>query len=58
MARYLAEKLDRVDELHIQCGGIPEKPTPPLGYKIVFGGRQMPLRDFDGHTVETASCAK
>jgi len=52
MARFLAEKLDRVDELHIQCGGIPEKPTPPLGYKIVFGGRQMPLRDFDGHTVE------
>ncbi len=52
MARYLAEKLDRVDELHIQCGGIPEKPAPPLGYKIVFGGRQMPLRDFDGHTVE------
>ncbi len=52
IARYLAEKLDRVDELHIQCGGIPEKPTPPLGYKIVFGGRQLPLRDFDGHTVE------
>jgi saccharopine dehydrogenase-like NADP-dependent oxidoreductase len=39
MARYLAEKLDRVDELHIKCGGIPEKPAPPLGYKIVFGGR-------------------
>ncbi len=51
MARYLAEKLDRVDELHIKCGGIPEKPAPPLGYKIVFGGRQMPLRNFDGHTV-------
>ena len=27
MARYLAEKLDRVDELHILCGGIPEKPA-------------------------------
>jgi lysine 6-dehydrogenase len=38
MARYLAEKLDRVDELHIRCGGIPEQPVPPLGYKIVFGG--------------------
>ena len=44
VARYLAEKLDRVDELHIKCGGIPEKPAPPLGYKIVFGGREMPLR--------------
>jgi lysine 6-dehydrogenase len=52
MARYLAEKLDRADELHIKCGGIPEKPTPPLGYKIVFGGRMLPLRDYDGRLVE------
>lgn len=58
MARYLAEKLDHVDELHIQCGGIPEKPAPPLGYKIVFGGRNMPLRDFDGHTVENGVLKK
>jgi lysine 6-dehydrogenase len=47
MARHLAEKLDRIDELHIKCGGIPEKPAPPLGYKIVFGGRSMPLREGD-----------
>jgi lysine 6-dehydrogenase len=47
MARYLAEKLDRVDELHIKCGGIPEEPAPPLGYKIVFGGRQLPLTEKD-----------
>jgi lysine 6-dehydrogenase len=52
MARHLAEKLDRVDELHIKCGGVPEKPTPPLGYKIVFGGRQMPLREGDARIVE------
>jgi lysine 6-dehydrogenase len=52
MARYLAEKLDRVDEVHIQCGGIPEKPAPPLGYKIVFGGKRMPLRNFDARWVE------
>jgi lysine 6-dehydrogenase len=52
MARYLAERLDRVEELHIQCGGIPEKPEPPLAYKIVFGGRQMPLRDTDARVVE------
>ena len=47
MARYLAEKLDRIDELHIKCGGIPAKPAPPLGYKIVFGGRNLPLREGD-----------
>jgi saccharopine dehydrogenase-like NADP-dependent oxidoreductase len=52
MARYLAEMLDQVDELHIKCGGIPEKPTPPLGYKIVFGGRQLPLHEDDALVVE------
>jgi len=51
MARHLAEKLDRVDELHIKCGGIPEKPAPPLGYKIVFGGRQLPLHESDAFVV-------
>ena len=45
MARHLAAQLDRTDELHIQCGGIPANPTPPLGYKIVFGGRRLPLRE-------------
>jgi saccharopine dehydrogenase-like NADP-dependent oxidoreductase len=52
LARHLAERLDRVDELHIKCGGIPERPTAPLGYKIVFGGTQLPLRDSDVQTVE------
>ena len=58
MARHLAEQLDRTDELHIQCGGIPERPSPPLGYKIVFGGRRLPLREstaravVDGRLVE------
>jgi lysine 6-dehydrogenase len=47
MTRNLAEKMDRVDELHIKVGGIPEEPKPPLGYKIVFGGQQLPLRPAD-----------
>ncbi len=51
-ACYLASKLDRVDELYIRCGGIPEKPKPPLGYKIVFGGRELPLQEKDGSIVE------
>ena len=52
MARFLAERLDKVEELHICCGGIPEKPQPPLGYKIVFGGRQLPLREEEAYVVE------
>jgi len=51
MARFLAGKLDRVDELHIRCGGIPEKPAPPLGYKIVFGGWHLPLYESDALVV-------
>ncbi len=51
-ARRLAEELDSIDSLHIKCGGIPAAPTPPLGYKIVFGGRRLPLRDIDGHAVK------
>jgi len=52
MARFLAEKLDRVDELHIKCGGIPAVPSGPLGYKIVFGGRQLPLREQEARLVD------
>ena len=52
MARHLAEKMDQVDELHIKCGGIPENPTPPLGYKIVFGGQRLPLRESDARIVK------
>jgi lysine 6-dehydrogenase len=52
MTRHLADRLDRVDEVHIKCGGIPAEPAPPLGYKIVFGGRRLPLREFDARIVE------
>lgn len=45
LSRHLAEGLDRVESLQGWCGGLPAKPAPPLGYKIVFGGRQLPLRD-------------
>ncbi|CAN5380322.1 saccharopine dehydrogenase family protein [soil metagenome] len=51
-ARHLAEKLDEVDTLHIQCGGIPAVPSGPLGYKIVFGGRRLPLRPYPATVVE------
>jgi len=52
MARYVAEKLDRVDELHIKCGGIPVQPDGPLHYRIVFGGKRLPLREYDARIAE------
>jgi len=31
-----AKDLDRTEEVHIKVGGLPEKPRPPLNYRIVF----------------------
>jgi len=36
LAMNAADRLDRVDEVHIKVGGIPENPKPPLNYRIVF----------------------
>ena len=51
VSRHLAQEMERIDELYIKCGGIPEVPAGPLGYKIVFGGRQMPLHESDALVV-------
>ena len=31
-----AEQMSKVHEVHIKVGGIPERPRPPLNYRIVF----------------------
>jgi len=36
LAGHGVSLLDEVDTIHIVCGGIPQKPVPPLGYRIVF----------------------
>ncbi len=30
------EQLDRTEDIRMFCGGLPQKPLPPLGYKLVF----------------------
>jgi lysine 6-dehydrogenase len=55
IARHLAEKLDRVDELHIKCGGIQATPSGPLSYKIVFGGKRLPLREYSARIAENGA---
>lgn len=30
------ETLDTVEQIRIYCGGLPQKPIPPLNYKLVF----------------------
>jgi lysine 6-dehydrogenase len=55
---YGMDLMDDVDEVHFACGGLPRDPEPPLDYKIVFGGRRMPIRPgkvpmiLDGERVE------
>lgn len=36
LAKTAADQMDRVDEVHLKVGGIPEHPKPPLNYRIVF----------------------
>ncbi|NWG11271.1 saccharopine dehydrogenase family protein [Candidatus Bathyarchaeota archaeon] len=34
-------KLDKVETVHIMVGGLPEKPTPPLGYVITWSPENL-----------------
>jgi len=38
---YAAAKLDRVQTVHIMVGGLPEKPTTPLGYTITWSPENL-----------------
>lgn len=58
LSGYGMDLMDLVEEVYFACGGIPRDPEPPLDYKIVFGGRRMPIRPgkvpmiLDGKQVE------
>jgi lysine 6-dehydrogenase len=36
LAAYGASLIDEVDDIRIVCGGLPQKPLPPLGYRITW----------------------
>ena len=36
LAMHGAAKFDRLDEVHIRVGGLPQDPQPPLNYQLVF----------------------
>ncbi|UCH56593.1 MAG: saccharopine dehydrogenase NADP-binding domain-containing protein [Candidatus Bathyarchaeota archaeon] len=44
LSGYGIDLMDEVDGVYFACGGLPMDPKPPLDYKIVFGGRRMPIR--------------
>lgn len=36
LAMHAAAKFEKVDEIHIRVGGLPQDPQPPLNYQLVF----------------------
>jgi lysine 6-dehydrogenase len=36
LAVYGMESLDRCEHVRIRCGGLPQVPVPPLGYRLAF----------------------
>jgi lysine 6-dehydrogenase len=44
LSGYAIDLMDEVETVSFSCGGLPKNPTPPLDYKIVFGGKKMPIR--------------
>ncbi len=36
LAMHGAARFDRLDEIHIRVGGLPQDPQPPLDYQLVF----------------------
>lgn len=36
LAAHGAERFERLDEIYIRVGGLPQRPAPPLNYQIVF----------------------
>jgi lysine 6-dehydrogenase len=44
LAGHGIDLLDEVEDVYFACGGLPRNPEPPLNYKIVFGGKRMPIR--------------
>lgn len=36
LATHLMSKLDRVEDVRLYCGGLPQNPKPPFNYKLLF----------------------
>ncbi len=62
LAVYAMSRMERPQEVRIWCGGLPQRPKPPLGYKLVFSiegltneyfGKAYVLRDGKVQEVET-----
>lgn len=50
VAAYGVSQLDAPRDVHVRCGGLPERPVGPLGYKMLF--------NFQGLVNEYSGCAE
>jgi lysine 6-dehydrogenase len=64
MAAYVKDRLDRCRRISMRCGGLPQKPRPPLDYKLVFHiggltneyfGKALVIRDSKVARIDTFS---
>ncbi|MAE72436.1 MAG: hypothetical protein CME06_18445 [Gemmatimonadetes bacterium] len=64
LAVYAMDRVDSPRSVRIRCGGLPQDPRPPLGYKLVFSvegltneyfGKAVVLRDGRREEIDTFS---
>ncbi|HEV8321547.1 MAG TPA: saccharopine dehydrogenase C-terminal domain-containing protein [Myxococcota bacterium] len=48
LAAHGIARLDRAREVRVYCGGLPQKPRPPLGYALSFSMHGL-LNEYAGH---------
>ena len=47
LAAHGIEQLDEPEAAHVRCGGLPERPVGPLGYKLVFNFQGL-INEYSG----------
>lgn len=47
LAAYGVSRLDRPIAAHVRCGGLPERPVGPLGYKLLFNFQGL-INEYSG----------
>lgn len=47
LAAHGVAQLDKPREAHVRCGGLPEKPVGPLGYKLLFNFQGL-INEYSG----------
>jgi len=53
LAMHGAKQFDKLDEIHIRVGGLPQNPQPPLGYQLVFS-----VEGLINEYIEVARCIR